>query len=186
MMASRAVLPHEFYAPTDSAQPTTAAGPPHHHQQRRLARVDAGTRRNTRAPARVLRFRPARFHNASAAPFTTGLITAAPDRQSASKAVRVDGRCLARTGDLLLVRRKQVLRSTAVCRSDRLVSDGPRQAAALCCGLPLPRRFHRVASPNSSPARIRLRSQWLVCPRDVRPPVCQEPFVPMFDRRVSF
>src|SRR5215203_2270627 len=34
-----------------------------------------------------------------------------------------DGRCPARTGDLLLVRREQLLRSTAACRSDRSRSD---------------------------------------------------------------
>jgi hypothetical protein len=55
------------------------------------------------------------------------------------------GRCPARTGDLLLVRREQLLRSTAVCRSDRSVSDFPPPAAALCCGLSLPQRFHMIA-----------------------------------------
>jgi hypothetical protein len=95
-----------IYRPTDSAQPPTEQQQRHrtHHQQQRLARLDVGTRRDTRAPARVLRFRRERFHNASTALFTTGLIAAAPDGQSASKAVRGDGRCLARTGDLLLVR----------------------------------------------------------------------------------
>jgi hypothetical protein len=53
-----------------------------------------------------------------------------------------NGRCPARTGDLLLVRREHLLRSTAVRRSDRLASDGTLRAAAFCCGLPLPQRFH--------------------------------------------
>jgi hypothetical protein len=59
--------------------------------------------------------------------------------------VREDGRCPARTGDLLLVRREQLLRSPAVCRSFRSASDELRRAAAVCCGLPLPSRFHVVA-----------------------------------------
>jgi hypothetical protein len=56
------------------------------------------------------------------------------------------GRCPARTGDLLLVRREQMLRSTAVCHSMRSSSDFRHMAAALCCGLPLPQRFHMTAS----------------------------------------
>ena len=48
----------------------------------------------------------------------------------------------ARTGDLLLVRREHLLPSTAACRSGRSASDEPSLAAALCCGLPLPKRFH--------------------------------------------
>jgi hypothetical protein len=67
--------------------------------------------------------------------------------------VRVDGRCPARTGDLLLVRREHLLRSTAVCRSDRSVSDGTRIFAALCWGLSLPQRFHMIASAFT-------RNQW--------------------------
>jgi hypothetical protein len=51
------------------------------------------------------------------------------------------GRCPARTGDLLLVRREQRLPSTAACRSAHSASDLPHAAAALCCGLPLPNRF---------------------------------------------
>jgi hypothetical protein len=58
---------------------------------------------------------------------------------------RADGRCLARTGDLLLVRREQLLRSTAACRSVSSASDVPRISAALCCGLSLPRCFHALA-----------------------------------------
>jgi hypothetical protein len=42
----------------------------------------------------------------------------------------------------LLERREQMLRATAACRSDRSTSDLPYAAAALCCGLSLPRRFH--------------------------------------------
>lgn len=56
-----------------------------------------------------------------------------------------DGRCPDRTGDLLLVRGEQLLRSTAASHSDRSANDGPHVAAALCCGLPLPRRFHMIA-----------------------------------------
>jgi hypothetical protein len=52
----------------------------------------------------------------------------------------------ARTGDLLLVRREQLLRSTAAFGSGRSVSEESHLAAALCCGLPLPQRFHMVAA----------------------------------------
>jgi hypothetical protein len=37
---------------------------------------------------------------------------------------------------------EHLLRSTAVCHSVRSASDVPRVAAALCCGLSLPQRFH--------------------------------------------
>ena len=47
-----------------------------------------------------------------------------------------------RTCDPLLRRREQVLRSAAACRSVCSTSDGPHIAAASCCGLPLPPRFH--------------------------------------------
>ena len=62
----------------------------------------------------------------------------------ALKRARQDGRCPARTGDLLLVRREQLLRSTAACRSRRSVSDQSQISAALCCGLSLPKRFHMI------------------------------------------
>ena len=55
---------------------------------------------------------------------------------------REDGRCPARTGDLLLVRREQPLRSIAACRSACSASDIARICAALCCGVSLPERFH--------------------------------------------
>ena len=47
-----------------------------------------------------------------------------------------------RTCDPLLRRGEHLLRSTAACRSIRSTSDGPHIAAAFCCGLPLPQRFH--------------------------------------------
>jgi hypothetical protein len=58
---------------------------------------------------------------------------------------REDGRCPARTGDLLLVRREQLLLSTAACRSVRSSNDESRLAAAVRCGLSLPQRFHMIA-----------------------------------------
>jgi len=51
------------------------------------------------------------------------------------KRTREDGRCPARTGDLLLVRRERVLRRTAVCCSGRPVGDVVRIRAVLRCGL---------------------------------------------------
>ena len=60
------------------------------------------------------------------------------------KRTRENRRCPARTGDLLLVRREQMLRSAAVCRSNRSASDGPHLATALCCGLLLPEHFHTL------------------------------------------
>ena len=60
------------------------------------------------------------------------------------KRTRENGRCPARTGDLLLVRREQMLRPAAVGRSNRSASDGPHLATALCCGLLLPERFHTL------------------------------------------
>jgi hypothetical protein len=53
---------------------------------------------------------------------------AAPRKQAREE----DGRCPARTGDLLLVRREQLLRSTAACRTRRL---GERCVAPRCCAL---------------------------------------------------
>ena len=58
-----------------------------------------------------------------------------------------------RTCDPLLRRREHLLRSTAACRSVCSTSDGPHIAAALCCGLPLPPRFHWS------------RSRWAELPR---------------------
>jgi hypothetical protein len=49
------------------------------------------------------------------------------------------GRCPARTGDLLLVGHEQLLPSAAACRSDHSASDESHLAAALCCGLALPK-----------------------------------------------
>ena len=58
-----------------------------------------------------------------------------------------------RTCDPLLRRREHVLRSTAACRSGGSGSHELRPAVALCCGLPLPKRFHR----STSALRIRCR-----------------------------
>ena len=55
--------------------------------------------------------------------------------RSLRKRTREDGRCPARTGDLLLVRREQLLRSAAVCRSEPLGERCPAQllrSAAVC------------------------------------------------------
>ena len=56
-----------------------------------------------------------RFHNASTAPLGTCRFTAAMAHAPLWKRVRGDGRCPARTGDLLLVRHEQLLRSAAAC-----------------------------------------------------------------------
>src|SRR5215208_2530841 len=81
-----------------------------------------------------------------------------------------DGRCPARTGDLLLVRRKHLPRSTGACRSDRTTSGGSLVAAAFCCGFPLPKRFQVSASTfgNSLPfhAKAAASSRWLGRPLD--------------------
>jgi hypothetical protein len=53
-----------------------------------------------------------------------------------------DGPGRTRTCDPLLRRREHLLRATAPCRSSRSASDGSHTAAAFCCGLPLPPRFH--------------------------------------------
>ncbi len=76
-----------------------------------------------------------------------------PNRQLALFRRIRSGRCPARTGDLLLVRREQLLRSTAVCRSVRLASHEPHIAAAVCCSLLLPERFHKLASVGSDSVR---------------------------------
>ena len=77
-------------------------------------------------------------------------VAAAPLR----KLPRGDGRCPARTGDLLLVRREQLLRSTAVCRSSGSTSARARLAAVVCCGLPLPDRFHKARPRGHSCAPL--------------------------------
>src|SRR5215210_2868001 len=56
--------------------------------------------------------------------------------------------------DLLLVRREQLLRSTAVRRSFRLGAMNRTYFAAFCCGLPLPQRFH-MPLPLSREALLR-------------------------------
>jgi hypothetical protein len=81
---------------------------------------------------------PQRFHRAAQKCSSLGVLADAP----LGKRACGNGRCPARTGDLLLVRREQLLQSTAVCRSSRSAGDEARLFAALCCGLSLPRRFH--------------------------------------------
>ena len=63
---------------------------------------------------------------------------------------RGDGRCPARTGDLLFARREQLLPSAAVCRPIGSTSDGPHISAAVYCGLSLPKRFRKSAQRSSS------------------------------------
>src|SRR5215208_4140643 len=55
------------------------------------------------------------------------------------------GRCPTRTGDLLLVRREHLLRSTAACRSGRPASGDSLVAAAFCRGLSLLQRLQMLA-----------------------------------------
>jgi hypothetical protein len=92
---------------------------------------------------------------------------------SGGELAREDARCPARTGDLLLVRREQLLPSTAASRSVRSASDVPHLAAALCCRSSRPRgstralqrwgvrrRFTRIDTRGSSVvscARMRTR-----------------------------
>ena len=75
---------------------------------------------------------PPRFHNASTTSFDTCPSADAMTNIPLRKRRRGDGRCPARTGDLLLVRREHLLRSTAVCRSNRSASDKPHSS---CCVL---------------------------------------------------
>ena len=75
-----------------------------------------------------------------------GLSVTLASRDSRQNAGHDYGRCPVRTGDLLLVRREQVLRSTAACRPLRPASGLSLVAAAVCCGMPLPERFHVSAS----------------------------------------
>jgi hypothetical protein len=72
-------------------------------------------------------------------------------RNSASEAPPEDAPGRTRTCDPLLRRREHLLRSTAACRSVCSTSDGPHIAAAVCCGLPLPPRFH-VDPPAFTPS----------------------------------
>jgi hypothetical protein len=113
---------------------------------------------------------PLRFHNASTATFWRCPSGTAMAEVPLRKRTPEDGRCPARTGDLLLVRREHLLPSTAVCRSGRSPSDQPHISAAVCCGLPLPSRFHmgRLAPPGTRafPAR-RSRAQPLTLLRGV-------------------
>jgi hypothetical protein len=77
-----------------------------------------------------------------------------------------------RTTDLTIMSREHLLPSAAACRSSRSANDVPHMAAAFCCGLPLPERFHMIApaftrkrqSRSDDTARI-----WSIAPRS-RPP----------------
>jgi hypothetical protein len=69
--------------------------------------------------------------------------------------VRDYGRCPARTGDLLLVRREHVQRSAAVYRSGRSVSDLPHAAAALCTTSRRASRSARRRAATSDTAGVR-------------------------------
>ena len=103
------------------------------------------TRGSALGPERLASTRPdaLRFHNASTAPFATCFPTAAIADVPRRKRSREDGRCPARTGDLLLVRREQVLRSAAVCRSDPL---GERYAAPWLLRSAAVCRFHSAST----------------------------------------
>ena len=140
----RIVPPSARTGSRTSPTPASASGQP--EDPRGLGTRDAEGRRRgaQRPPPRHRRGSP-RFHDASTAPFRGMWSADAMAEVPLRKRAREYGRCPARTGDLLLVRREQLLRSTAVCRSDRSVSDFPPPAAALCCGLSLPQRFHMIA-----------------------------------------
>jgi hypothetical protein len=83
-----------------------------------------------------------RFHDASTAPFGTCPPAAAMAEIPLPKRPPEDAPGRTRTCDPLLRRREHLLRSTAACRSVCAASDGLRIAAAFCCGLSLPPRFH--------------------------------------------
>ena len=85
---------------------------------------------------------PPRFHNASTASFGTYPSATAMADIPLRKRPPEDAPGRTRTCDPLLRRREHLLRSTAASRQDRSASDGPHITAALCCGLPLPQRFH--------------------------------------------
>jgi hypothetical protein len=111
-----------------------------------MGRGDAQGRHRVPEEPPPSRGHTARFHNAS----TGGSGTARRCLQWRTfrcwKRAGGDGRCPARTVDLLLVRREQVLRSTAACRSLRSASGEPHPVPAFCCGLSLPKSFHTTAS----------------------------------------
>ena len=88
-----------------------------------------------------------RFHNASTAPFATCFPAAAIADVPRRKRSREDGRCPARTGDLLLVRRERVPRSTAACPWCRSASGLSVVATALAVC-----RFHGASTRSRSTA----------------------------------
>ena len=62
-----------------------------------------------------------------------------------STCISQDSSAWIRTRDLTIMRREQLLRSTAAYRSVGLCEPCRAVAAAVCCGLPLPQRFHMIA-----------------------------------------
>jgi hypothetical protein len=99
-----------------------------------------------------------RFHDASTAPFGIRLSAAAGADIPLPKRPPDDAPGRTRTCDPLLRRREHLLRSTAACRSACATSDGPHIAAAFCCGLPLPPRFH--VDPPLSRKAIAKSASW--------------------------
>jgi hypothetical protein len=113
-----------------------------------------------------------RFHDASTAPFGTCHSAPAMADIPLPKRPPEDAPGRTRTCDPLLRRREHLLRSTAACRSVRSASDRPQIAAALCCGLPLPRRFQMSAQKSQvdvmPPVKAigRRRECWALPPGD--------------------
>ena len=101
-----------------------------------------GRRRGARRVRRPTVVAHPRFHPASTAPFRTCLSAGAAADIPLPKPPPENAPGRTRTCDPLLRRREHLLRCTAVCRSSRSRSDLTHAAAALCCGLPLPPRFH--------------------------------------------
>ena len=143
---------------------------------RRLSLIPLGERWAAHSCCALLRFAASmalpcecrratpRFHDASTTSLGACRVTAGIADVPLGKRTRDDGRCPARTGDLLLVRREHLLRSAAVCPITRSASDVPPISAALCCGLPLPRRFHKRAAAFTR-KRKRGGSRRSACPR---------------------
>jgi hypothetical protein len=112
-----------------------------------------GRRRGVGRARRPAVVTPRASKTASTAPWPTCLSGAEVTDIPLPKRPPGDAPGRTRTCDPLLRRREHLLRSTAASRSDRPASDGPHITAALCCGLPLPQRFHWS------------RSRWAELPR---------------------